>query len=124
MLAYLRSRWKRSLYSFIVNQLTSCGSTRHYSCRQQLFLPVFATHVIFVASIIVVSVELPVVEKLQLSELTGSSVEEQDESVDEDELLRFRELKEMMITLDKAELGSVSQCNRNPKSRLLPVNKR
>ncbi|XP_037638576.1 leucine-rich repeat-containing protein 27-like [Sebastes umbrosus] len=64
--------------------------------------------------------ELPVVEKLQLSEL----MEEQDESVDEDELQRFRELKDMMILLDKAELGSTAQGDRNPKSHLIPVIKR
>ncbi|XP_076599717.1 leucine-rich repeat-containing protein 27-like [Chaetodon auriga] len=70
------------------------------------------------------SPDLPVVEKLQLSELMGSSVEEHDESVDEDELQRFRELKQKMILLDKAELDPVTQCNRNPKSRLLPVTTR
>lgn len=69
-------------------------------------------------------VELPEVEKLQLSELMGSSMEEHDESVDEDELQRFRELKDKMILLDEAELGSVAQCNRNMKSRLLPISTR
>ncbi|XP_041646167.1 leucine-rich repeat-containing protein 27-like isoform X2 [Cheilinus undulatus] len=49
-------------------------------------------------------VELPLVEKLQLSRLTGSSVEEQEESADEDELQRFRELKHKMMMLDRAEL--------------------
>lgn len=68
--------------------------------------------------------ELPVVEKLQLSELMGSSTEEQDESVDEDELQRFRELKDKMMLLDKAELGSVAQRDRNLRSHLLPVIKR
>ncbi|XP_034537486.1 leucine-rich repeat-containing protein 27-like [Notolabrus celidotus] len=67
-------------------------------------------------------VELPVVEKLQLSELTGSSVEEQEESVDEAELQRFRELKHKMILLDKAELGSIAQGDM--KSYPLPVIKR
>nr|XP_046257912.1 leucine-rich repeat-containing protein 27-like [Scatophagus argus] len=62
--------------------------------------------------------ELPVVEKLQLSELMGSSVEEQDESMDEDELQRFRELKHKMTLLDKAELGSIAQ------SCILPITKR
>ncbi|XP_041804123.1 leucine-rich repeat-containing protein 27-like [Chelmon rostratus] len=70
------------------------------------------------------SPELPEVEKLQLSELMGSSMEEHDESVDEDELQRFRELKDKMILLDEAELGSVAQCNRNMKSRLLPISTR
>uniref|UniRef100_A0A3B4VCH6 Leucine rich repeat containing 27 n=1 Tax=Seriola dumerili TaxID=41447 RepID=A0A3B4VCH6_SERDU len=68
--------------------------------------------------------ELPVVEKLQLSELMGSSVEEQDESVDEDELQRFKELKQKMILLDSAELGSVAQGDRNLKSCLHPIIKR
>ncbi|XP_010737957.2 leucine-rich repeat-containing protein 27 [Larimichthys crocea] len=65
--------------------------------------------------------ELPEVEKLQLSELMGSSMEEQDDSVDEQELQRFRELKNKMILLDNAELDSASQSDRNPKSALLPV---
>lgn len=69
-------------------------------------------------------VELPEVEKLQLSELMGSSMEEQDDSVDEQELQRFRELKNKMILLDNAELDSASQSDRNPKSALLPVIKR
>ncbi|XP_044070441.1 leucine-rich repeat-containing protein 27-like isoform X2 [Siniperca chuatsi] len=67
--------------------------------------------------------ELPVVEKLQLSELMGSSMEEQDESLDEDELQRFRELKHKMILLDKAELGSIAQGDRNQKS-CLPITQR
>lgn len=71
---------------------------------------------------VVFLVELPVVEKLQLSELTASSVEEQEESVDEDELQRFRELKDQMTLLDKAELGSIAQGDK--KSRPLPVVKR
>ncbi|XP_034079358.1 leucine-rich repeat-containing protein 27-like isoform X2 [Gymnodraco acuticeps] len=68
--------------------------------------------------------ELPVVEKLQLSELMGSSTEEQDESVDEDEMKRFRELKQKMILLDKAELGSTAQGDGNQKPPLLPIVKR
>ncbi|XP_051234573.1 leucine-rich repeat-containing protein 27-like isoform X2 [Dicentrarchus labrax] len=68
--------------------------------------------------------ELPVVEKLQLSELMGSSMEEQDESVDEDELQRFKELKQKMILLDKAELGSVARGDGNPKSCRLAITKR
>ncbi|XP_044070440.1 leucine-rich repeat-containing protein 27-like isoform X1 [Siniperca chuatsi] len=67
--------------------------------------------------------KLPVVEKLQLSELMGSSMEEQDESLDEDELQRFRELKHKMILLDKAELGSIAQGDRNQKS-CLPITQR
>lgn len=70
------------------------------------------------------SVELPLVEKLQLSELTGSSMEEQDESVDEEDLQRFKELKHKMILLDKTELGSLAQGDKNPKPHLLPITKR
>lgn len=69
-------------------------------------------------------VELPVVEKLQLSELMGSSVEEQEESVDEDELQRFRELKYKMNLLDKAELGSIVQGDRHPSLHLPSLNRR
>ncbi|XP_068424387.1 leucine-rich repeat-containing protein 27-like [Clinocottus analis] len=65
--------------------------------------------------------ELPVVEKLQLSELMGPSVEE---SVDEDELRRFRDLRHRMILLDKAQLGSLPQTDGDSKSRLLPAIKR
>ncbi|XP_070697549.1 leucine-rich repeat-containing protein 27-like [Pempheris klunzingeri] len=75
------------------------------------------------AAMVVSLVELPVVEKLQLSELMGSSTEEQ-ESVDEDELQRFRELKHRMILLDQAELGSIAQGDRSPKSRHPPITKR
>ncbi|XP_031696162.1 leucine-rich repeat-containing protein 27 isoform X1 [Anarrhichthys ocellatus] len=65
--------------------------------------------------------ELPLVEKLQLSELTGSSVEEQE---DEDELQRFRELRHKMILLDEAELGSLPRPEGDLKSRLLPAIKK
>ncbi|XP_018534849.1 LOW QUALITY PROTEIN: leucine-rich repeat-containing protein 27 [Lates calcarifer] len=68
--------------------------------------------------------ELPVVEKLQLTELQESSVEEQDESVDEDELQKFKELKHKMMLLDKAELGSKAQSDRNLTPRLLSLTKR
>ncbi|XP_058507926.1 leucine-rich repeat-containing protein 27-like [Solea solea] len=64
-------------------------------------------------------VELPVVEKLQLAGLMEFSVEEQDD----DELQKFKELKHKMILLDKAELGSVGQSDRTPKSRICPVGK-
>ncbi|KAG7512113.1 hypothetical protein JOB18_020535 [Solea senegalensis] len=64
-------------------------------------------------------VELPVVEKLQLAGLMEFSVEEQDD----DELQKFKELKHKMILLDKAELGSVGQSDRTPKSRISPVGK-
>ncbi|KAK5853560.1 hypothetical protein PBY51_014702 [Eleginops maclovinus] len=71
-----------------------------------------------------ISPELPVVEKLQLSELMGSNTEEQDESVDEDEMKRFRELKDKMILLDRAELGSTAQGDGDQKPPLLPIVKR
>lgn len=72
-------------------------------------------------AVLVSLVEFPVVEKLQLSELMGSGVEEQEESVDEDELHRFRELKHEMIRLDKAELDSAAPASR---TAFLPVPKR
>lgn len=65
--------------------------------------------------------DVPAVERLQLSEVTGSGVEEQEESVDEDELQRFRELKHKMILLDKAELGLAAPSNRRS---CLPIAKR
>ena len=83
---------------------------------------------VILAAMVVSLVELPVVEKLQLSELMGSSTEEQDESVDEsvdeDEMKRFRELKQKMILLDKAELGSTAQGDGKQKPPLLPIVKR
>ncbi|MEQ2283009.1 hypothetical protein AMECASPLE_006730 [Ameca splendens] len=65
---------------------------------------------------------LPAEEQLQLSELTESSVEEQDESADEDGLQKFRELKDELILLEKAEMASMGHSDQ--KSRLLPVDKR
>ncbi|CAK6962368.1 leucine-rich repeat-containing protein 27-like [Scomber scombrus] len=76
------------------------------------------------AAAVVSLVELPVMEKLQLSGLMGTSMEEQDESVDEDELQWFMELKHKMILLEKAELGSVAQGDGNTKSCLPPITKR
>lgn len=69
-------------------------------------------------------IDLPQVEKLQLSELLRFSVEEQEESVDEDDLQRFRELKDKMILLDRAELGHAEptvQSDGNPASHPLNV---
>lgn len=66
------------------------------------------------------SPDLPVMEKLQLSEAMESSGEEQD-LVDEEELQRFRELKHRMILLDKAELSSAASQN---KSSLLAATNR
>lgn len=57
------------------------------------------------AVVAVLWADLPPVERLQLSELVRSSVEEQDESVDEEALQKFRELKHRMMLLDRAELG-------------------
>ncbi|XP_034407947.1 leucine-rich repeat-containing protein 27-like isoform X2 [Cyclopterus lumpus] len=65
--------------------------------------------------------ELPLVEKLQLSELMGSSVEQ---SVDKDELRRFRDLRHKLILLDKVELGPLPRADKDSKSRLLPAIKR
>ncbi|XP_034040299.1 LOW QUALITY PROTEIN: leucine-rich repeat-containing protein 40-like [Thalassophryne amazonica] len=66
--------------------------------------------------------ELPEVEKLQLSELVGSSTEE---LADEDELQRFRELKRKIILLDRTELGpSPAKEYTNPKCHFLPIIKR
>lgn len=65
-----------------------------------------------VATMLILSIELPGMERLQLSQVTASSVEEPDESVDEEELQRFKELKHRMILLDKAEQGLIMQSNR------------
>ncbi|XP_061602080.1 leucine-rich repeat-containing protein 27-like [Cololabis saira] len=68
--------------------------------------------------------EFPVVEKLQLSDLTGSSAEEQDESVDDDALQRFKELKDSLMQLDQAELNSVARGDKKPKSQVPRIAKR
>lgn len=51
------------------------------------------------AMLVILSAE----EQLQLSELSESGVEEQDESSDEGGLQRFRELKDELIQLEKAD---------------------
>lgn len=61
--------------------------------------------------------ELPAVEKLQLLELRG--MEEQEESGDVEELQRFKELKHQLILLDRAELGSIPQRDKNLNPKLL-----
>ncbi|KAM4591922.1 uncharacterized protein PAE49_019580 [Odontesthes bonariensis] len=66
----------------------------------------------------------PVVERLQLSELMGSNVDEQEESVDEGEMQKFRELKDKFILLDKAELGLMAHGDKTPKSRLPSIIRR
>ncbi|XP_041866376.1 leucine-rich repeat-containing protein 27-like [Melanotaenia boesemani] len=61
----------------------------------------------------------PAVEKLQLSELIESNMEEQEEeSVDEDEMKKFRELKDKFIQLEIAELASAAHSDNKPKSQL------
>ena len=81
---------------------------------------IFSPHSVLVAMV----VSSPVVEKLQLSELMGSNIDEQEESVDEDEMQKFRELKDKFILLDKAELGLMPHGDKTPKSRLPSVTKR
>ncbi|CAG6017933.1 unnamed protein product [Menidia menidia] len=66
----------------------------------------------------------PVVEKLQLSEVTGSSEDMQDELAEEDEMQKFRELKDKFVLLDRAELGLVAHCDTKQKVRLPSVPKR
>lgn len=74
-------------------------------------------HTALVAAIVVSFLELPAVEKLQLLELRG--MEEQEESGDVEELQRFKELKHQLILLDRAELGSIPQRDKNLNPKLL-----
>lgn len=72
---------------------------------------------------------MPPVEKLQLSELVKSSMDLSEEVVDEDELNRFRELKQQMILMDRADLGladlpGTAESDGNPRLRTLPAIKR
>ncbi|KAK0131001.1 Leucine-rich repeat-containing protein 27 [Merluccius polli] len=70
--------------------------------------------------------EVPPVEKLRLSELVKSSVDscgDEEEEEDEPELQRFRELKDKMILLDRAELDHGSARTTRPHGSL-PVVKR
>lgn len=46
---------------------------------------------------------MPPVEKLQLAELVKSSLDLCEEVVNEDEMRRFKELKQKMIQMDRAE---------------------
>lgn len=48
---------------------------------------------------------MPPVEKLQLTELVKSSLDLCEEVVYEDEQQRFRELRQKMIQMDRAEFG-------------------
>ena len=95
--------------------------TNHHILQLVIDESIGCPHTIFVAATVVSLVELPVMEKLQLSGLMGTSMEEQGESLDEDELQWFMELKHKMILLEKAELGSVAQGDGNTKSCLHPI---
>lgn len=97
---------------------------QHETCHVAVDFSVGYTGITLVSAKAFSFVEVPVVERLQLSELIVSSVEEQDESVDEDELQKFKELKQKMILLDKAELVSLTEGDRNLKSHPFPVIKR
>ncbi|XP_075903419.1 uncharacterized protein LOC142902338 isoform X2 [Nelusetta ayraudi] len=61
-------------------------------------------------------------EKLQLWQATGSSAE--DESVDEEELQRFRELKDKMVLLDQAEQDLIMQSSGRSRRPLAHKKKR
>lgn len=73
-------------------------------------------------AIVLVVVDLPMVEKLQL-ELMGSSLEE-EEVAEEEDLQRFRDLKHKMSLMDKAELETAAQEDTRPKPRPLPTMKK
>lgn len=80
---------------------------------------------------VVLLADMPPVEKLQLS-----SMELCEEVVDEEELKMFRELKQKMILMDRAELGygepmlplartpGTAEADRNPKLHTLPAIRR
>ncbi|XP_024858952.1 leucine-rich repeat-containing protein 27 isoform X2 [Kryptolebias marmoratus] len=69
---------------------------------------------------VAVTETLAVVEKLQLSQLMGS----EDESEDRDGLQRFRELRDKLVPLDRAELDPTAQEAKGPKPQLRSVTKR
>ncbi|XP_041722190.1 leucine-rich repeat-containing protein 27 isoform X5 [Coregonus clupeaformis] len=60
--------------------------------------------------------DMPPVEKLQLTELVKSSLDLCEEVVDEDELQRFRELRQKMIQMDRAEFGFALPISRLPRA--------
>ncbi|XP_031679247.1 leucine-rich repeat-containing protein 27 isoform X2 [Oncorhynchus kisutch] len=60
--------------------------------------------------------DMPPVEKLQLTELVKSSLDLCEEVVDEDELQRFRELRQKMSQMDRAELGYALPISRLPRA--------
>nr|XP_015830275.2 leucine-rich repeat-containing protein 27 isoform X1 [Nothobranchius furzeri] len=62
---------------------------------------------------------LPVMEKLQLSDLMESGVEEETEPEDKDGLQRFRELKDQLILLDQADLKLTVNGSKCLRSELL-----
>lgn len=59
---------------------------------------------------------MPPVEKLQLTELVKSSLDLCEEVVDEDELQRFRELRQKMSQMDRAEFGYALPISRLPRA--------
>ncbi|KAL0964292.1 hypothetical protein UPYG_G00321880 [Umbra pygmaea] len=77
--------------------------------------------------------DMPLVEKLHLADLVKSSMDLCEDVVDEDELQRFRELREKMIQLDRADfdfalpvsrLPTTSESIRGHKTNTLPAIKR
>uniref|UniRef100_A0A3P9AD90 Leucine rich repeat containing 27 n=1 Tax=Esox lucius TaxID=8010 RepID=A0A3P9AD90_ESOLU len=77
--------------------------------------------------------DMPQVQKLELTDLVKSSMDACEEMVDEDELRKFRELRQKMIQMDKAELGftvslsclpRTSESVRDHKTHTLPTIKR
>ncbi|XP_029608969.1 leucine-rich repeat-containing protein 27 isoform X4 [Salmo trutta] len=60
--------------------------------------------------------DMPPVEKLQLTELMKSSLDLCEEVVDEDELQRFRELRQKMSQMDRAEFGYALPISRLPRA--------
>ncbi|XP_014009643.2 leucine-rich repeat-containing protein 27 isoform X4 [Salmo salar] len=60
--------------------------------------------------------DMPPVEKLQLTELVKSSLDLCEEVVDEDELQRFRELRQKMSQMDRAEFGYALPISRLPRA--------
>ncbi|KAM9395112.1 leucine-rich repeat-containing protein 27-like isoform 1-T1 [Salvelinus alpinus] len=60
--------------------------------------------------------DMPPVEKLQLTELVKSSLDLCEEVVDEDELQRFRELRQKMSQMDRDEFGYALPISRLPRA--------
>ncbi|KAJ8014459.1 hypothetical protein DPEC_G00040450 [Dallia pectoralis] len=69
--------------------------------------------------------DMPHVEKLQLTVFVKSSMDTGEEMVDEEELQRFRELRQKMIQMDQAEFDPLSsECNQGHRTHTLPTIKR